>query len=402
MEFERKINSSELFTSLADTSDGYLDQIESVVGQLLDEMAPLQTKRGSQNQKVTGWITPEVVEAKRSRRKLERELKKNTKNSSLGSQYRQTCKTTNRMIVDARKQFFSDKLASAEDSRSKWSIIRKLLHPQDKKLTARPDAGNDGGFAHVIAEFFMKKISDLQSNTSSRLAGTAPTPLISDVRYTGTEFNITDPTTDDEVDEIIRSMPCKSSPLDIIPTSLLKKCVNTFASIISRLTSLSFAEGSFHKKFKRAQVSPLLKKENLDPATPANYRPISNLNTISKTVERLFLSRIRTYVDSIPGVNTFQSAYQKNHNPETAVIRILEDVYKAAENKTPTCLLAQYLSAAFETIDHQTLALQSRIGRCDAVMDQFLPDRAHSTGVLEWCELTDLRLHPRRSSGERS
>ena len=32
-------------------------------------------------------------------------------------------------------------------------------------------------------------------------------------------------------------------------------------------------------------------------------------------------------------------------------------------------------------------------------MDPFLPDWAHSTGVLERCELTDLRLHPRRSSG---
>ena len=360
--------------------------------------------RRSQNQKVTGWITPEVVEAKRTRRKLERKLMKNMKNATLRSQYRQTCKKTNRMIVDARKQFFSDKLTSAEDLRSKWSTIRKLLHPQDKKLTARSDAGNEGGFAHVIAEFFMKKVSDLQSNISSRLAGTAPTPMMSDVRYTGAEFNITDPTTDDEVANVIRSMPCKSLPLDIIPTLLLKKCVNTFAPIISRLTSLSFAEGSFPKKFKRAQVTPLLKKENLDPATPANYRPISNLSTVSKIVERLFLSRIRAHVDSIPGLNTFQSAYRKYHNTETAVLRILDDVYKAADNKTPTCLLALDLSAAFDTIDHQTLIdrLHYSYGLSGATLSwirSYLTG-AHSTGVLERCKLTDLRLRPRRSPGE--
>ena len=155
--------------------------------------------------------------------------------------------------------------------------------------------------------------------------------------YTGTEFNITDPTTNDEVADIIPSMPCKSSLLDIILTSILKRCVNTFAPIISRLTSLSFAKGSFPKNLKWGQVTPLLKKENLDPATPANYPPISNQSTVSKIVHRLFLSRIRAHVDSIPGLNTFQSAYRKNHKTETAVIRILDNVYKAADNKTPTC-----------------------------------------------------------------
>ena len=37
-------------------------------------------------------------------------------------------------------------------------------------------------------------------------------------------------------------------------------------------------------KFKTAQVTPLLKKHGLDVSEPANYRPISNLNTMSKIV----------------------------------------------------------------------------------------------------------------------
>ena len=352
-EFERNINASEIFTSPADTSDGYLDQIESVVCQILDEMAPVQTRRGSQRQKVTGWITPEITEAKRDRRKLERKLKLNKNNIAIRSQYRAACKRTNRMIVDARKNFFSEKLSSAEDPRSKWSTIKKLLHPQDKKLAVQDDKG--GTFVHVIAEFFVKKINDLKSNISLKLAGTTPSPLMSDAQYIGDEFNDITAATIDEVKGIIHSMPGKSSPLDIIPTSLLKNCVNTFAPMISRLATLSFNEGSFPKKFKRAQVTPLLKKDNLDPSQPVNYRPISNLSTISKIIEKLFLSRIRAHVESIPGLHTFQSAYRKYHNTETAILKILNDVYRATDNKTPTCLLALDLSAAFDTIDHQTL-----------------------------------------------
>ena len=39
------------------------------------------------------------------------------------------------MIVDARKNFFSKKLSSVEDlsGPSKWFMIKKLPHPQDKK-----------------------------------------------------------------------------------------------------------------------------------------------------------------------------------------------------------------------------------------------------------------------------
>ena len=47
---------------------------------------------------------------------------------------------------------------------------------------------------------------------------------------------------------------------------------------------------------------------------------------VAYIVERLFLSRIRAHVDFILGLNTFQSAYRRNHSTETAVIRILDDV----------------------------------------------------------------------------
>ena len=30
--------------------------------------------------------------------------------------------------------------------------------------------------------------------------------------------------------------------------------------------------------FKLAQITPILKKDNLDPDSPVNYRPVTNLN----------------------------------------------------------------------------------------------------------------------------
>ena len=48
------------------------------------------------------------------------------------------------------------------------------------------------------------------------------------------------------------------------------------------------APGVFSRRYKVGHVTPLLKKRNLDKADPANYRPITNLVTVSKLLEKLF------------------------------------------------------------------------------------------------------------------
>jgi len=63
-----------------------------------------------------------------------------------------------------------------------------------------------------------------------------------------------------------------------------------FSELIAYLANLSISQGTFPPKFKLASVTPLLKKSGLDPTVSANFRPISNLNNISKILKRLFLT----------------------------------------------------------------------------------------------------------------
>jgi len=78
----------------------------------------------------------------------------------------------------------------------------------------------------------------------------------------------------------LNTMPAKSSPMDFVPRSVLKRC--TKAPLIVRIANMSFIQGRFPTQFKMAQVSPLLKKAGMNVNNPASFRPISNLNTISK------------------------------------------------------------------------------------------------------------------------
>ena len=150
-------------------------------------------------------------------------------------------------------------------------------------------------------------------------------------------------------------MPSKTSSVDFIPTSLIKLCPLVFSEIIATLANLSFSQGIFPAKFKEASVVPLLKKPSLDPDNPANYRLISNLNNISKMLERLFLSRFYPHVTSSPHFNHLQSAYRKFHSTESALLHTFDSIYRSADQNKPTFLVSLDLSAAFDTIDHSIL-----------------------------------------------
>ena len=125
-------------------------------------------------------------------------------------------------------------------------------------------------------------------------------------------------------------------------------------------------EGRFPEKYKTAQVTPLLKKAGMDEGDPTSYRyrPISNLSTISKIVERLCLKRLLPHVINSGNFNSLQSAYRKLHSTETALLKIMDHLYRMIDDRQAAVLIGLDLSAAFDTIDHSVLLsrLQSVFG----------------------------------------
>jgi hypothetical protein len=221
----------------------------------------------------------------------------------------------------------------------------------------------------------------MKDTIASRLAGSTLDPFIFDGVHCGpqlTEFTLV---TVDEVVKLLNTMPSKSSPMDFVPTSLMKRCKGVFAPLIARLANMSFSQGRFPTQFKLAQVLPLLKKAGMDVNDPASFRPISNLNTISKIIERLALTRLRPQITASINFNKLQSAYLRNHSTETALLNILNDSYGKIDRGESTLLVALDLSAAFDTVEHSVLLtrLQHSFGVMGTVgnwITSYLTDRS--------------------------
>ena len=145
------------------------------------------------------------------------------------------------------------------------------------------------------------------------------------------------------------------------------------AIFVARPQIFSLSEGIFPSSFKQAIVHPLLKKPSLPDDDLNNFRPISNLNFISKILEKVVASRIQPHLLSNSLSSSFQSAYRMFHSTETTLLGIHNDLILAMDRGEVTSLILLDLSAAFDTVDHSILLhrLQHWFGLHGTSLDWF-------------------------------
>jgi len=122
----------------------------------------------------------------------------------------------------------------------------------------------------TFCQFFVDKVKRIRDNISAALQSSVRRTFA--IRqHLGPQLSSFEPVTTEEVRKLLSGMPSKSSPLDVLPCSLLKSCAHVFTPAIARLANLSLQTGKFPARYKSAQVLPLLKKAGLDSSQPEDY-----------------------------------------------------------------------------------------------------------------------------------
>ena len=142
------------------------------------------------------------------------------------------------------------------------------------------------------------------------------------------------------------------SPLDPIPLSLMQNISPLLAIYITEIISKSFINGHVPIDLKHALVSPIIKKNKFDHNSLSNHRPISQLSTLSKIMERVVLKQLLIFLENNNLIDSFQSTYRPLHNTQTCITHLLNDIIKSLDSECPTQLLLLDLPAAFNTLDH--------------------------------------------------
>ena len=163
------------------------------------------------------------------------------------------------------------------------------------------------------------------------------------------------------------------------------------------MCNASLQEGLLPVSQLHAIVTPLLKKQSLDPMELKNYRPVSNLTFLSKIVEKLVSERLTCYLQANNLMPRLQSAYRRHHSTETTLLRVVSDILRAVDSGKVALLSLLDLSAAFDTVDHSILLdrLHVAFGIGGAALGWIRTffDGSNTTGSLSWISIQ------RRSTG---
>jgi len=373
--FSDDLCQSELLRNPPTDAASLIDCYNNTLQNLLDSHAPFIDVKPRAHANAP-WYDRQCQQAKAATRRLERAYRRDGTDSSREA-WRDQSAVLRQTLRRRYVEYWSETItANVGDSKALWSKINVLLKTPQSATVGTHTADD-------FANFFQSKINGIRLTTAN-----SQPPTITD--RSCCQLSAFDEVTTEEMLQIVTKAPSKHCCLDPIPTWLVKRLLPMLAETLAKICNASFREGVFPTTLKDAVVRPRLKKSTLNPDDVSSYRPISNLSFLSKVVERAAANRLKAHFESQHLLPCRQSAYRAHHSTETAIIAVHDEIIKAVDNGDVCALVLLDLSAAFDTVDHQTLlrVLSCRFGVTDRALNwcsSYLSQRTQTfhVGALE-------------------
>lgn len=165
-----------------------------------------------------------------------------------------------------------------------------------------------------------------------------------------------------EISAIILSRPSKRSCGDDgVPYCYIKRLGPAFIAYCTILFNQLIANAYFPRSWKHGRIIAI-PKNGKDSSVISNWRPISQLNSISKIFERLLADRLTLQVERCD-IFQNQFGFLAAHSAEHAVAKLQSDIMDGLNTGRATTLVALDMQSAFDTMWHNGLIMKmSKLG----------------------------------------
>ena len=288
---------------ISGTTVELIDNYNTAIVTIVDKHAPIITRIVTVRPK-TPWLTEELSCAKHNLRRAERRWRK-TRLVVHRQMYTTLRDAYRRQLTITKASHFCTVIHEAgHNMKTMFSVTNVLLGRSTP--VQLPDSRNDLVLAETFHQFFIDKVSNIRRAIDLRAEPNTFDRQPSDIGlHQLCEFTLA---TTAYIRRIVLQSTAKSCDLDLMPTSLLKGNIDLLAPILTDIINTSLETGVVPVDMKHALVTPILKKRGLDVNSLANYRPISNLSFVSKTLERYVANELRRHIDA----NGFNDPFQRN------------------------------------------------------------------------------------------
>ena len=342
-----EISSWDLCVNTPVTLNDLVSCYNSTLASALDWHVPLITKTIPARPLVP-WFNDEIKDTRRLKRRAERRWRRSGLEADFLA-YKAIKNKTNNVMNEARKVFFTDFVEeNCADQRKLLLATKRLLGRENVVEYPQFDA-----LANKFSDFFIQKIDTIQTKLDNMVS--TPPLCSANERVRGVpsieKFNILGLS---DVRKLIETILKKSCLLDTMPRTLVFGCIDVLLPVITKIINLSLQSGVFADQWKCALVSPLLKKPGLELLLK-NYRPVSNLQYISKLTEKAVFKQMYSHMTINSLYPELQSSYRQHHSTETALLKVTNDILLNVNSQQVTLMVLLDLSAALDTVNHDIL-----------------------------------------------
>ena len=301
------------------------------------------------------WISIKSLLLIQSSRKL---LKKYIRNKSLITYnlYLDTRKQSKKSIRTDKELYYINKLDNANtDSRKIWGVINEVLQRHTNKgNTITQIKHNDklltepAAIANGFNEYF--------KNVAFELAQKIPPSENPPEFY----LNMTPQPTKDfqlkhisEIDILLQAQSFKSKSsagFDGISNKLLKSIIPCLTKQLKYAINKCIDSCSFPQILKTSKITPLFKKGG-DPLEPVSFRPIAQVSSFSKLIEKLSVHQSTNFhkLENVIPINQF--GFKSGHSTYHALLMIKHKIKSELAAKKYCILISLDLSKCFDTLD---------------------------------------------------
>jgi len=333
----------------------------------LDLFAPPQIRKSSANHtNLPEWFDAEYIKERRLRRRQER-LKNRLGTEEAKQNY---IKQRDHCVILANNKirlFYSNIISKSKNQSALFKTVSKLWNNNKPRML--PDHDCD---LEVLADKFNHQFVDKVKNIRDKFAEQSSIPDPDDIGRTSSVLHTFEPATIEELTELISEMDIKASFDDPLPSALYKPLVTSLLPYIIEIVNTSLKSGDI-AGLKESIITHVLKKAGLDHNLMGNYRPITNLQFLSKLIEKVVLKRLNSHMTTNNLHCSSQFGYKKHHSTEALLLQVVDETLVGFDKRNGTVLILLDMSAAFDTVDLNKLLkiLEKRIGLRGTVLKWF-------------------------------